>query len=243
MAARASQGHVAAVLESLQAKANARNVAGMARFGINTRNALGVPIPQLRQLARKPGRDHALALALWQSDIHDARLLATMIAEPAQLTIAQMDAWVEQFDSWDICDQACNNLFNRSPLAHARALAWVRRDEEFVRRAGFVLMATLAVHDKRSSDAVFMRLLTIIKRGATDERNFVKKAVNWALRQIGKRNLALQAQALAIAAELAESENAAARWIGRDARRELRSAATLARLRKKDVAARTVATS
>ena len=203
----------------------------MARYGIDTGCAFGVPVSILRPLAREIRRDHDLAQELWASGFHEARLLATMIGEPRQMTEAGMDSWVDDFDSWDVCDGACINLFRKTPFAHARAVAWSAGEEPFVRRAGFALMATLAVHDKKAEDAVFLAYLPMIAAAASDERNFVKKAVNWALRQIGKRNRALNAAAVACARSLAETESKAARWVARDALRELESKKVLARLK------------
>lgn len=166
----------------LKALASPRDVEGMARFGINARNTLGVSIPELRKIAKEGGTDHALALRLWDSGVHEARILAGMVADPASLTEDQMDRWVRDFDSWDVCDQCCSNLFVETRVAHAKAVEWSGRDEEFVKRAGFALMAALAVHDKQATDDAFVRFLPIIRREAGDERNFVKKAVSWALR-------------------------------------------------------------
>jgi len=176
------------VLVQLRRQANPTNVAGMARFGINPRGALGVSIPALRKLAREIGRDHALALRLWASGIHEARILAGLIADPAAITEREMERWARDFDSWDVCDQVCSNLFDKTPRAWKKARAWTRRNDEFIKRAGFVLMAALSVHDKAAPDSAFLACLPIIRREAGDDRNFVKKAVNWALRQIGKRN-------------------------------------------------------
>ncbi len=213
------------ILKQLKLLRNPRNIAGMARFGINSRNTLGVSIPTLRGIARQAGKDHRLAQELWTSGIHEARILAAMVDVPEQVTEAQMERWVRNFDSWDVCDQVCSNLFDQTPFAHRKAAQWSRRDEEFVKRAGFVLMAALAVHDKQASDAAFRKFLPLIRRAATDERNFVKKAVNWALRQIGKRNAALNRAAIATAREIQQIDSRAARWIAADALRELTSAA------------------
>jgi 3-methyladenine DNA glycosylase AlkD len=193
----------------------------MARFGIATDRALGVRIPDLRRLAREIGRDHGLALRLWRSGVHEARILASMIDDPARVTERQMEAWARSFDSWDLCDQVCGNLFDRTPFAHEAATRWAPREEEFVKRAGFALMATLAVHDADADDRRFLRFLPLIEREAPDGRNFVKKAVNWALRQIGKRNERLRREALRVARRLAEGPPGPARWVGRDALREL----------------------
>jgi 3-methyladenine DNA glycosylase AlkD len=211
----------AELLRRLRALANPANVAGMARYGINSRTALGVSIPALRALAKSTGRDHALALELWASGVHEARILAGLVAEPTRLTAAQMERWVKDFDSWDVCDQVCSNCFDQTPFAYAKAFAWSERPEEFVKRAGFVLMACLAVHDKQASDRTFLKFLPVIERESRDARNFVRKAVNWALRQIGKRSPSLRKPALALARRLAASTDKTAHWIGRDAAAEL----------------------
>ena len=219
------------VIKRLKTWANPGNVAGMARFGINPQNTLGVSIPSLRALAKEIGADHILALDLWASGIHEARILAGMIDDPAQVTSAQMERWVKDFDSWDVCDQVCMNLFDKTRLAHRKALAWSKRKPEFEKRAGFALMASLAWHDKTASDAAFLKFLPAIQRGATDERNFVKKAVNWALRQIGKRSRKLNREAIRTAREIQKLDSRAARWVAADALRELTSPAMRGRLR------------
>lgn len=193
----------------------------MARFGINTKNAYGVPIPVLRKIAKETGKDHALAMELWSSGIHDARILASMIDVPEKVTEEQMEDWVKDFDSWDVCDQCCSNLFSWTKLAFGKAREWSGRDEEFVKRAGFALMAALAVHDKKANDEMFVELIPLIKSGATDERNFVRKAVNWALRQIGKRNKNLNEKAIDAAKEIMKLDSRSARWIATDALKEL----------------------
>ncbi len=210
---------------------NPRNVEGMARFGINPKDTLGVSMPELRRLGKQIGKDHALALRLWGSGIHEARILAALVDEPAKVTEAQAEKWVRQFDSWDVCDQVCMNLFDRTPFAHAKAIEWASRTREFERRAGFSLMAVLAVHDKESGDGAFLKFLPAIKRASVDERNFVKKAVNWALRQIGKRNLSLNKAAIKAAEEIQKMDSKSARWIAKDALRELRSGAVRKRLK------------
>lgn len=212
----------AKIINELRALAKPQNLTGMARYGIVPRNGLGVSIPNLRATAKECGKDHALAQKLWASGIHDARILAALVDEPEKVTPAQMDRWVKIFYSWDVCDQVCGNLFDKTPYAYDKARQWRRDPREYVKRAGFVLMAVLAVHDKRADDARFLAFLPMIRKGADDERNFVKKAVNWALRQIGKRNRALRKKALVVAEELATSPKAATRWVGRDALRELR---------------------
>lgn len=219
------------IIRRLKQHANPKNVAGMARFGINPHNTLGVSIPILRQLAKEIGTDHTLALDLWKSGIHEARILAAMIADPARTTDTLMDRWVKDFDSWDVCDQVCMNLFEKSGSAYRKAIAWSKRDEEFVKRAGFALMACLAWHDKNTTDATFLKFIPAIKRGATDDRNFVRKAVNWALRNIGKHNHALNRAAIETAREIQRIDSKTARWIASDTLRELTSSKAQARLR------------
>lgn len=208
-------------LAVLRARARPEQLAGMARFGLTGEGRLGLAVPTLRTLARELGRDHELALALWDSGIPDAQILAGMLAEPARLTQAQMDHWVAGMRAWDVCDQACLNAFVKSPLAWEAIPRWAAREPEFERRAGFALLAVAAVHQKARPDADFAACLPLIEAAAGDERNFVKKAVNWALRQIGKRSAALREPALTLARALAERPVKSARWIGSDARREL----------------------
>lgn len=221
------------MLRKMKAYCNPRNLAGMARYGINVEKAFGVPAPVLRKMAREIRGDHALAERLWATGIHDAKHLAALSDDPKQVTEAQMERWAHDFDSWDVVDGCCNNLFRKTPLAHCKAVEWTSRKEEYIKRAGFVLMACLAVHDKGARDAVFVRYLGLLKKGATDERNFVKKAVNWALRQIGKRNLALRDTALKTGKEIQRLDSSAARWIAADALRELTSEKTVAMIRKR----------
>ncbi len=209
------------VLAYLKSQANPENVAGMARFGINPDSTLGVSIPVLRALAKKIGRDHDLAGQLWASGIHEARTLASMVDDPRLVTEEQVERWVADFDSWDVCDQCCMNLLEKLPDAYSRAIEWTERDEEFVKRAGFALMACLAWHDKQAADAQFIDFFPAIQRGSTDGRNFVKKAVNWALRNIGKRNRNLNQKAIVIAEEIAKIDSKVARWVASDALREL----------------------
>lgn len=210
----------AQLIERMRQMGDPANVAGMARFGINSANTLGVSMPQLRELA-KGKRDQQLSLELWASGIHEGRILAALVGEPARVTTTQMDAWVLDFDSWDVCDQVCMNLFDRTPWAFDKAVEYAGREEEFVKRAGFALMASLAWHDKTAPDQKFLDLLPVIQREAADERNFVKKAVNWALRQIGKRNPALSQAAVATARDILLIDSKAARWVANDALREL----------------------
>jgi 3-methyladenine DNA glycosylase AlkD len=218
------------VIAELKSMGDPQAAAGMARYGINAERALGISIPRLQGLAKKIGKKHKLADALWSSNIHEARILACMVADPQQVTKAQLERWVKEFDSWDLCDQCCNRLFGKTEFAHQKALTWACRPDEFVKRAGFVLMAVLAVHDKKAADWQFDPFLELIKKEAVDPRNFVKKAVNWALRQIGKRNLALNKRAITLAEEIQHIESKAARWVAKDALRELRSAKLQKRL-------------
>ena len=212
-----------ALLARLQAHANPANVAGMARFGINPEGTLGVSVTVLRGIAREAGRSHELARDLWASGVHEARILATLVEEPERVTPRQMDAWARRFDSWDVCDQACMNLFRYTPFAFEKAAEWARAKPEFVRRAGFALMAALAAKAKGAPDAQFEAFFPLIAEAAGDERNFVRKAVNWALRGIGKRNAALRERAIAVAEEIRLQDSRTARWIAGDALRELRA--------------------
>jgi 3-methyladenine DNA glycosylase AlkD len=212
-----------ALIAALRAHANPVNVAGMARFGINPKGTLGVPMPVLRGLARQAGKNHELARSLWASGIHEARILATLVDEPALVTPRQMNRWARDLDSWDVCDQACQNLFRYTEFAFGKAAEWARCKPEFVRRAGFALMAGLAVKAKNAGDERFEAFLPLIAEAADDERNFVKKAVNWALRQIGKRNPSLRARAIVTAEVIREQNSRAARWIAADSLRELRA--------------------
>ncbi len=197
-------------------------VAGMVRFGINPKNTYGVSIPELRKIAKQTGKNHDLAQKLWSSGVHEARILASMVDAPALVTSKQMDAWAKDFDSWDICDQCCSNLFDKTKFAHKKILVWSKKRKEFVKRAGFTLMAVLAVHDKKTNDKEFIKFLSVIKREAVDDRNFVKKAVNWALRQIGKRNVNLRRLAIKTAVGIHRIDSKSAKWIAADALRELK---------------------
>lgn len=204
--------------------ADPQAAAGMARYGINADRALGISIPGLEGLAKKIGKNHRLADALWSSGIHEARILACMVADPQKVTEVQLERWVKEFDSWDLCDQCCNRLIRKTDYAGRKAREWAGRPEQFVKRAGFVLMAVLAVHAPKGTDRQFDSFFKLIKKEAGDERNFVKKAVNWALRQIGKRSPALNRKAIAVAEEIQQLESRTARWVAGDALRELRSA-------------------
>jgi 3-methyladenine DNA glycosylase AlkD len=219
------------VLDRLQSKAQPEQLKGMAKYGMTIEQRLGVSVPDMRKLAKEIGRDHKLALDLWRTGIAEARIVAGMVGDPARLTEEQMEEWVKGINSWDVCDQACMNLFEKNQLAWKKIIDWSEREEEFVRRTAFSLIACLAWHDKKASDEKFIELLPVIIRGATDERNFVKKAVNWALRNIGKRNLNLNRAAINTAKEIQRLDSKAARWIAADAVRELESAAIQSRLK------------
>ncbi len=219
------------ILEHLKSLSNPDAVAGMARFGINPENTYGISIPVLRKIARETGKNHLLALQLWSSGIHEARMLACFIDVPELVSEEQIENWVRDFDSWDVCDQCCSNLFDKTKFAYMKANEWSDREEEFVKRAGFVMMAALAVHDKKSGDKEFLKFLPVIIRKANDERNYVRKAVNWALRQIGKRNLNLNGAAIETAKEIRKMDSKAAKWIASDALRELTDEKIQKRLR------------
>lgn len=230
------------VLKKLKAQANPKNVEGMARFGINPKNTLGVSIYVVRDLAKEIKKNtsiaknsekkHKLALDLWQSAIHEARILASFVDESDKVTEKQMERWVADFDSWDVCDQVCSNLFDKTSFAYKKAFEWSKRKPEFEKRAGFVLMAALSVHDKGASDEKFAKFFPVIKRESTDPRNFVKKAVNWALRQIGKRNKNLNKAAINTAYEIQKTDSKSAKWVAADALRELQDPKVQKRLSK-----------
>jgi 3-methyladenine DNA glycosylase AlkD len=205
------------VLKKLKAKARPNQLEGMARYGMAAEQRLGVSVPNMRKMAKELGKDHKLALELWETGIPEAKILAAMIDEPKKLTEKQMEDWVKDINSCDVCDQVCMNLFEKTPLAWKKILDWSQREEEFVKRTAFAIIACLAWHNKEAEDEKFIKLFPVIKRGATDERNYVRKAVNWALRNIGKRNPNL---------------NKAARWIASNAIKELESEAVQRRLRK-----------
>lgn len=235
---------VRAILAELRGMGSERDRAGMARYGINVENAFGVSIYELRRVAKRLGTDHDLALALWATGNHEARLLACFVDDPAAVTAEQTEAWARDFDSWDICDQATTSLFDLTRHAWSKAAEWAKRDEEWIKRAGFTLIAGLAVHDKAAADRAFAKLLPLVEHGAFDDRNFVKKAVNWALRNIGKRNRSLNVAAVACARRILAAANAraggerggdlgsrAARWVATDAIRELTSEKVEGRLK------------
>ena len=214
----------------LESLADPEDREGMARFGIATARALGIRVPELRRLAREIGINHGLAQELWATRVHEARILACMVDEPSAVTKTQMEGWVREFDSWDVCDHVCGNLFDKTPYAYEMAVAWSGREEEFVKRAGVALMAYLAFHDKEAEDGGLLAFLPWIEREAADGRNYVKKAVNWALRQIGKRNRLLNKEAIATAERVRSQRSPPARWIASDALRELESEALQSRL-------------
>ena len=222
------------ILNQLKAKADSDNLEGMARFGMTVEKRLGVPVPEMRRIAKETGKDHKLAVSLWKTGIAEARIVASMIADPQKLTGKDMDDWVLDFDSWDVCDQVCMNLFEKTSFAGKKIIEWSERDEEYVKRAAFVLLACLAWHDKEAADQKFIEFLPVITRGATDERNFVKKAVNWALRNIGKRNPRLNKAAIKTAREIQRLDSKAARWIAIDAIRELEGEGAQRRLLKQN---------
>lgn len=217
-------------IAALKVLGKPENRAGMARFGIAIENALGVSMPDIRKTGSQITKDHPLAQALWDSELHEARILASLVDKPVWVTESQMDEWVVDFNSWDLCDQVCGNLFDRTPYTHAKIRQWAVREEEFVKRAAFATIAWCAVHDKKREDAEYLDYLPIIEMASNDPRNFVKKAVNWALRQIGKRSAFLHPHALELAQEMENSSDKTRVWIGKDAAKELDSEKIRARL-------------
>ena len=202
----------------------------MARYGIRPARAFGVSMGTMAPLAKRLGKDHALALALWDTGWNEARMLAALVDDPGRVTRRQMNAWVHDFDNWAVCDTACFHLFDRTPFAWEKVHSWSASEREYVRRAAFALIASLAAHDREAGDGSFEAFLPLIERAAEDKRNFVRKAVSWALRQVGKHNSSLHARALTLAERLSRSEDSSERWVGRDACRELRSPAVKRRL-------------
>ncbi len=223
---------VTAILKEFKKLGNEKNRAGMARFGINADQAYGIKIPVLRALAKKIGRNHMLAIDLWQTKKHEARLLAIFIADKKQVTEELMELWLNDFNSWDLCDQAIMNLFDKHPLAYKKAIEWSKRKEEFQRRAGFAMMASLAVHDKKMADSEFKTFYLPLKNGARDERIFVKKAVNWAIRQMGKRSRFMCREMIQLSKDIAKIDSKSARWIAADALRELQDKKIVARIKR-----------
>lgn len=220
------------ITNELQSLSNPEDVKGMARFGINPQKVYGVRIPELRRIARKTGKNHDLAGRLWDFGYHETRILASMIDDPLEVTEEQMEKWALDFNTWDICDQCCMNLFDKTPFAYKKVFEWSKREEEFVKRAAFTLMAVLAVHDKKAQDESFEQFFPLIIRESNDNRNFVKKAINWALRQIGKRNRELNKKAISVAEEIQIMDSKSARWIATHALRELTSEKIQERLNK-----------
>ncbi len=220
------------IIKELESLSNPEDVKGMARFGINPQKVYGVRIPELRRMARKAGKNHDLAEKLWKFGYHETRIMASMIDDPGEVTEKQMERWVLDFNTWDICDQCCMNLFDKTPFAYKKVFEWSQREEEFVKRAAFTMMAVLAVHDKKARDESFEQFFPLIIRESNDNRNFVKKAINWALRQIGKRNLELNKKAILVAQEIQSIDSKSARWIAADALRELTSEKIQERLNK-----------
>jgi 3-methyladenine DNA glycosylase AlkD len=207
-------------LALLRKKATARDMANLAKFGINPPKPIGVSMANIQAVAKKVGRSHELALGLWDTGWYEARMLASLVDDPAAVTPAQMDRWCRDFDNWGICDTVCFKLFDQSPHAAGRVPKWAVKRGEFQKRAGFALLACLALHDKAAPDAQFLEGLALIERGAADDRNFVKKAVSWALRSIGRRSPKLRAASKVVARRLSASDDTAARWVGKDALRE-----------------------
>ena len=226
------KGRLNKILEKLKSLSNPTAIEGMAKFGITPKKTYGVSIPVLRKMAKEIGKDHKLALQLWDIDIRETRILASMIDEPDLVTEEQMEKWVRDFDCWEVCDQVCQNLFTYTKFAYKKAVEWSKRDEEFIKRAGFALMAWLAFKDKGADDVKFEKFLSVIKKESTDDRNYVKKAVNWVLRQIGKRNLNLNKKAIEVTKEIQKINSKTAKWIARDAIRELTSEKTQERLKR-----------
>ncbi len=221
------------VLARLESISDRTRLDGMSRYGIRVDDALGVSMPEMRALAKTLGKDHALAMDLWRSGVHEARIMASLLADPKLLNEDQMEEMVKDLDSWDVCDQCCSNLFSRTPMAMRKALEWSAREEEFQKRAGFATMAALAVHGKKLADEDMMLLLEAAVRESSDDRNYVRKAVNWALRQIGKRNLLLNGMAINAAERIMAKGDRASRWIASDALRELRSEGVQERLKSR----------
>ena len=220
-----TEAEAKAALAWLKRHATKHTLNGMARYGLPSDHALGVSIADVKALGTRLGHNHELAAALWETGVYEARLVTSFVDDPGRVTSAQMDRWCRDFDNWGICDTVCFQLFDRTPHAWSKVVKWSGRREEFVKRAAFALLASLALHDKQAGDQPFLDSLPLIERAASDDRNFVKKGVSWALRAVGRRNPALNAAALEVATRLAASTDAAPRWIGKDAVRELTSAA------------------
>jgi len=222
------------ILKTFKSKSRPDQLLGMARYGISTDKRFGIAIPCLRKLAKGIGKNHQLALELWKTGYAEAKILAAMIDEVDKVTEEQMEDWVKDIDSWDICDQTCMNLFEKTPFVIEKIHDWSVREEEFVKRAAYALIACLAWHDKEVSDQKFIDLFPIIKQGATDDRNYVKKAINWAIRNIGKRNLNLNKEAIKLSKKIQKIDSKPARWIASNALKELESEKVQERLRKRN---------
>lgn len=222
----------AEVIKELKQHYNPKNLDGMAHYGINVDKAFGLNVPFIREMAKQIGKNHELALELWKTGYHEARHIAAMIDDPRLVTKSQMNRWVRDFKSWDICDGTCSNLFRKTPFAIEKIFEWSEKKEEFIRRAGFSLLCYVAVHDKKRDDDDFLQFFPIIKKHSLDERNFVKKAVNWSLRQIGKRSKFLNREALKLAYEIQALDSKSARWIANNAIRELANPKILSRLKR-----------
>jgi len=217
-------------LAYLKRRGSRKNVEGMARYGIRTKKVFGVSMAAMRELAKKFGRSHELAEALWRTEWYEARILASFVDEPEKVTPAQMDRWCRGFDNWAVCDTVCFHLFDKTPHAFEKIAKWSQSDEEFVKRAAFALLASLALHDKKSGDEPFALCLRLVEAAATDDRNFVKKGVSWGLRGVGRRSPALHEAAVALASRLSSSTSATARWIGKDVLRDITRPAVTRRL-------------
>ena len=220
------------IIKELRKNYNSRNVEGMKRYGINVEKAFGLNAPFMRAFAKEIGTNHELALELWESGYHEARHIAAMIADSNRVTKSFMNKWVRDFNSWDICDGTCSNLFRKTPYAVEKIFEWCDKKEEFIRRAGFSLLCYVAVHDKKRDDKDFLQFFSLIRKHSLDERNFVKKAVNWSLRQIGKRSKYLNKEALILAQEISTLDSKSARWIAKDAIRELTDPKILSRIKR-----------
>ncbi len=220
------------IILELESISKPEDIEGMARFGINSNKAYGVRMPELRRIGKKAGKSHELAEKLWDAGYNETKILASLIEDPEKVTESQMDKWVIGFNSWDVCDQCCINLFYRTPFTYKKIFQWSEQEEEFIKRASFTLMAVLAVHDKKAADDKFEQFYPLIIRESKDSRNYVKKAVNWALRQIGKRNKILNNKSIKIAEKIQGIDAKSARWIAADALRELKSEKVQERLNK-----------
>ncbi|MDR2966942.1 MAG: DNA alkylation repair protein [Methanobacteriaceae archaeon] len=222
------------IIEKLEKLSKPEEVEGMKRFGINPENTYGIRMPILKKIAKEYKNNHELAIDLWKINTRETRIIASLVDDPKRVTQKQMDEWVDEFTYWELCDQCCINLFRKTEYAYDKVYEWSKNEKEFIKRAGFALIAVLAVHDKKTNDETFIDLLKLTKREAIDERNFVKKAVNWALRQIGKRNNNLNKKAIATAKEIDKIDSKSAHWIAKDSLRELTSEKVKISIAKKE---------